>query len=374
MITESSLTGDEDTSLVIVEHQQGFECPHLEAETSAQKNKTESEATDEFGISCCSLEEECIIKKKLAEENKRKETVPMEWPSCLPIVTDCANTLFSAVSGSTDYTEVGEDAISYVESETAPELQTSAAAVNEGDKVIPEAAIDKLSQEFKPIYTTPQESAEDNRSHVEEKLITRAVFAPLSGEQGTRPTGPEEPVSRRTIMPFKDKTFAEEVNEEVLEALLKDFELVPESIVEDITEVSTSEQPVEESVRQPETTILAAIPETTEDEDTEERVEAVLKVIAEEITPAGCNLATCKEAAPEIITKVDPEKKAKNESTTDSTLDSQSADTDALLVKLQSACKSVVEASTYRLGGLEISSLRHSITIAIHVAPKAKEQ
>lgn len=130
---------------------------------------------------------------------------------------------------------------------------------------------------------------------------------------------------------------------------------------------------MEESVRQPETTILTAIPETTEDEDTEESVEAVLKAIAEEITPAGCNLATCEEAAPEIIAKGDTEKKAKNESTTDYTLDSQSADTESLLVSLQSACTSVVQASAYRLGGLEISSLGHSITIAIHVAPKAEE-
>lgn len=240
MITELSLTGEEDTSLVIVEHQEWFERPHPKAETSVQIDKNETEATDEFGNSHCSLEKECISKKKLAEENNKKETVPMELSSSLPVVVaDCANTVFAAVSESTDYIEVGEDAISYMESETAFELQTSPAAVSKGGEVIPEAAIDLLSQEFKPVLTTPQESAEDNRSHVEEELITATVFAPFFGEQGARPTGSEEPVSRRTIMPSKHKKVAEEVNEEALEALSKDFEPVPESIVGDLTEVST---------------------------------------------------------------------------------------------------------------------------------------
>lgn len=300
MVTESILTGEGDAGFVVVEQQQETRGPRPKAETSARMNKTEREAADEFGVGRCRPQEECMSKKKLAEEEKRKETEPMKLFSSLPIVvTDCANTVLAAVSEST---EVGEDAVS------ALELQASAAAVDKGD----EATTDLLSPEFQPVLTTQQESAEDEPT----------TATPLFGEQGARSTGPEEPVLRRTI----NKEFAEDLNEEPIEALSKD--LVPESFAGCIAEVS-SEQPVAESARQPETTILAAIPETTEDEGAEERAE-------------------------------------------DSTPDSQSADTDALLARLESACTVAVEASAYRLGGLDVASLGHSITITIHVAPKAK--
>lgn len=358
MITESSATGEGDTSLVIIEHQKEIEYPHSRTETSAQMDKT-SGTPDEFGISHWSLEEERIREKEDAEENKRKESVPMKLSSGLPIVVaDCAETAFTALSESTDYTEIGEDAISYVESTTAVQSQTSPA------EDIPEAAIDLLSQEFKPILTSPRQPAADNCSRVEEELVTATVFAPLFGQQGSIPTGPEEPVEA-TLIPSKDKKVTTKEIQEAMEALSKEFE--PESVARDITEVYTSER-VEESVRQPKITMLAAIPETTEEQDTEERVEAVLKTTAKE----RCNLSTCEEAAPDIISKGEADEKAENESTTGSTLDSQSADTEALLVRLQSACTSVVEASAYRLAGLEISSLGRSITIGIHVAPKAE--
>lgn len=51
-----------------------------------------------------------------------------------------------------------------------------------------------------------------------------------------------------------------------------------------------------------------------------------------------------------------------------------STDMEALAVRLQSACISVVEGSAYRLGGLKLSSVGYSITVTIHVAPKEEQQ
>lgn len=301
MIMESS--GEEDISMVIIEHQEEFEYPHPKAETSPQMDR-KSEATDTFGISHCSVEEGCIREKEATEENNSKETVPMELSSSLPIVmADCVKVVFAAVPEPTNYAEAGEDAISYMESESRVELQPSPAVVNEVEEVIPEAAIDLHSLVLEPIPTTPQQPAADNVSSVEEELITATVFAPLFGEQEARPTVPEEPV--------------------------------------EATIISSEDEEVKGSMRQPKTEMLASIPETAEDEDTEEEVqetvEAVLKATEEEIITeeAGCNLATCDEAAPEIIAEGQAEGKAEDESTTNLALDSQSADTEDLLVRLQ---------------------------------------
>ncbi|CAB1414122.1 unnamed protein product [Pleuronectes platessa] len=156
------------------------------------------------------------------------------------------------------------------------------------------------------------------------------------------------------------------VHEEEEEKVVIDEEAPPEKTVEEIVDVlaqnesteipeqciSISEEPAQEN----QTNNSAEVP--VEKEAVAECVEAVLETIEEELI---------EEEATETSEEVAPESDS-----TESSADSQSAeardglDLDALREKLQSACESVVESSTYSLGGLEILTQGNSFTISIH--------
>ncbi|XP_049922134.1 breast carcinoma-amplified sequence 1 isoform X2 [Epinephelus moara] len=122
--------------------------------------------------------------------------------------------------------------------------------------------------------------------------------------------------------------------------------------------------------------VLTAIEENPKDATLDECSEAVLDSIVEEIirehVAAEFNLMTSEEVAPEGKT----EENESSVNSMDSTTDSQSVtstDMEALVDRLQSACVSVVEESVYSLGGLQLSSLGHRVTVDINVAPKEEQ-
>ncbi|KAG7221638.1 hypothetical protein INR49_006780 [Caranx melampygus] len=153
--------------------------------------------------------------------------------------------------------ETGEDVTSDEKPETAEKSDATPAIVIEGDEVIPEAAINMLSQEFELAASIPEEPAPDGGSPLVEEVIAATVFVPLSGEQEISFTIPEEP--EETTTDTKDETVAEEMNEEAIEALSKEFETVPgsaeddapvqESSAEEVTVEVVSEEPVEDMDR-----------------------------------------------------------------------------------------------------------------------------
>lgn len=212
-------SGEEDTSLVIIEHLEETVHLHPKAETSEQMDK-KSEDTEKIEFIKSSPKEDCV-----KEENSGKANVPWHFSSSLfLVVVDYINGIFSGVPESTDYIELAEDAASYVGSESA-ELQPSPIVVNEGDDMIPEPATDLLSQDLDPISSTSQPS---------EEATAATAFEPFFGEPGLRPV-------EASITRGKDKTIASE-------------KLVW-------------------NTKQPKIEMLASIPEIAEDEDTEDKQE-----------------------------------------------------------------------------------------------------
>ncbi|KAG7233627.1 hypothetical protein INR49_006777 [Caranx melampygus] len=168
--------------------------------------------------------------------------------------------------------ETGEDVTSDERPETAEKSDATPAIVIEGDEVIPEAAINMLSQEFELAASIPEEPAPDGGSPLVEEVIAATVFVPLSGEQEISFTIPEEP--EETTTDTKDETVAEEMNEEAIEALSEEFETVPESVEE--------ETGVQESSVTGEVPEVAIFEEPVEDTDmTEEKVEVSEDVLTQ---------------------------------------------------------------------------------------------
>ncbi|XP_044066613.1 breast carcinoma-amplified sequence 1 isoform X1 [Siniperca chuatsi] len=186
--------------------------------------------------------------------------------------------------------EIGEDVIADVGPETVEEAEPSPVIVKDDTEVIPEAAIDALSQEFELCAITPQEPAVDNGIPLEEEVIVATTYVPLSGEQEASLIIPADQI----------ETVAEEMTEEAIEALSNEFEAVPESVEEDTTvqessiggevnRVASSEEPVEEKTEASEDVLAQAESAETPKQNpviSEERVEKNPSPFGEDATTA----------------------------------------------------------------------------------------
>lgn len=292
------------------------------------------------------------------------------------------------------------------------------------EEVIVATTFEPLSAEREANLTIPEEPSETVSEEVNEEAIVT-----LSNELEAIPA------DERADVPQTDSTGESEpcvsVQEELVEESITSADVLLEdadketavpfvAAVEEPTGSNpvTSEELEEESAILSEPHVLVVIFEANDDEATEEimretedsgdvlpaddnsedsqvapsdepvakYVEVVLETITEEIiTEDECNLVTSEEEAPEIIAEGETEEKSENELSENSTDSIQSAemiedtpatstDMDALLVRLQSACTSVFEESTYRLVGLKLSSVGYSIIVTIHVASEDEQQ
>ncbi|KAM7405238.1 hypothetical protein PAMP_012514 [Pampus punctatissimus] len=227
-------------------------------------------------------------------------------------------------------TEV-EDVIATVPPETDEQSQVSYANVKEHTEVIPEAAIDALSQELESRAVTSPESAADDASPVEEEVLSATVFVPLSAEQQASFTIPEEPVEE-TIVPSKDEIDAEEMKDEAIQALSNEFEAAQQIVTKDTTvkELSTDGEVAisEEHETDYSGDVSATDADSTEDSQIAaayESVAACVEAIVEEIiTEDGgegkCNLVTSEAVTRESVTEA--EEKAEDGSSANTTVPS----------------------------------------------------
>ncbi len=253
-------------------------------------------------------------------------------------------------------------------------------ATTEALENILESVVEANSEKSEPCISVQEEFVNENVAPVEVLLEDADKETAAPSEVAV-----EEPTNSNPVI-------SEEPAEESAN-LLEEQQTKPEVLV--VILETTEDEGTEEMIHE---TDVSAVEENSEDsriatsdEPVAEGVEAVLEAIVEEIITRSqgvateCNLVTSEEVAPEIIAESETEEKAENNLSVNSTDSTQSAeiiedtpvtgtDMEALLVRLQSACTSIVVESAYRLCGLKMSSLGYSITVTIHVAPMEEQQ
>ncbi|XP_051281182.1 breast carcinoma-amplified sequence 1 isoform X3 [Dicentrarchus labrax] len=370
-----------DTTRERVEVTNIFEISHIKNCVPEGENVKETEPE-------IAAKPECDPNKSIIDgEIVAEEIVPLEFSFSLPkVVADCIEVVFAAVSESTDFADVNTSAQSV--DEVITEDHDDGARDMSADVVLIEIA-------------EPEALAEEMNKEAIKTLLKEFDVPPMGAtEESESCVFVQEELVEENVVP----------SEELLEDSNKGTAVVAVKEPTDFNPV-ISEEPVEESASLLEPLVLVVILETREDEDTEdthethnyrdvlvaieensedcqidtsyeavaECVQVVLETIVEEnITvdvATGCDLVTSELVAPEIIAEGEQEEHESNVNSTDSTQSAEIIeDMEALLVRLQSACTSVVLESAYRLGGLNISSLGYSINVTIHVTPKTEQQ
>lgn len=236
---------------------------------------------------------------------------------------------------------------------------------------IPEAALEALCQEFATISAAPLEEAADTETPLEEELIVATVFAPLSGEQEARLSLPGTTEMLENTVEFPVEALSEK-QEAVEEVPTQENLSAAEAPSEDAQVLESFDAAVEDCEQQLKTQTL----EPSENEAiaqeadrpsevlsaSDEPAEAVLEAIVEEII---------REEAEDPSESEEEEEEAGNESHMDSP---KRSNMEALLIRLHSACLSVVKESSYIRADVAVSSLGHSITVSIHVDPSGAQQ
>ena len=123
--------------------------------------------------------------------------------------------------------------------ETVGKAEPRPVVVKDDAEMIPEAAIDALSQYLELCAIAPQQSAVDNGSLFEEELIAATTFVPLSGERQANVTVPGEPIESAAKEMNEEAVISEEPAEEspceedaTTEVLVNILESVVEAISE----------------------------------------------------------------------------------------------------------------------------------------------
>lgn len=178
------------------------------------------------------------------------------------------------------------------------------------------------------------------------------------------------------------------ISEEFVEESVSLHPRPPLVVIIETTDIKQTEEEIQESFHFHDN--LAAVyknsidsQNATSDASVAECFEAVLETIIEEVITedVAAQFVISDEVGPKMFTEGDTEQKVDSISGVNSGVSTRSAemtddtpitisDMETLLARLQSACTSIVEESTYRLDSLNMSFLGCSITVTIKVAPK----
>lgn len=178
------------------------------------------------------------------------------------------------------------------------------------------------------------------------------------------------------------------ISEESVEESVSLLPRPPLVVIIETTDIKQTEEEIQESFHFHDN--LAAVyknsidsQNATSDASVAECFEAVLETIIEEVITedVAAQFVISDEVGPKMFTEGDTEQKVDSISGVNSGVSTRSAemtddtpitssDMETLLARLQSACTSIVEESTYRLDSLNMSFLGCSITVTIKVAPK----
>lgn len=257
-----------------------------------------------------------------------------------------------------------------------------------------------------PVYDSPSPWKEGATTEVNENIL-ESVFEVISEDIVEEPAdvpqavtiGESEPrvsfqeVVEENVNPsvvaVEEQTASSRViTEESVEESVRLLPRPPLVVIIETTDIKQIEEEIQEPFHSRDN--LAAVyknsidsQNATSDASVAECFEAVLETIIEEVITedVAAQFVISDEVAPKMFTEGDTEQKVDSISGVNSGVSTRSAemtddtpitssDMETLLARLQSACTSIVEESTYRLDSLNMSFLGCSVTVAIKVAPK----